>query len=135
MQPLPVTMSPAVTAVAATALVAAAKAAASNPPEVSHTGTPATSEADGDEAFGGVGLDLDLSLDSDVAPVDAPLEIPKSPSADDGFGAEPDVTLPSTTAPTDIRAATPFAPSVLDLDFSDLGEPEAFTIKKSGKPG
>ena len=135
MQPLPVTMSPAVTAVAATALVAAAKAATSNPAEVSHIGNPATAEASGDEAFGGVGLDLDLSLDSDVAEVDAPLEVPKSPPADDGFGIEPNVTLPSTTAaPTDMRAPTSFAPSVLDLDFSDLGEPEAFTIKKSGKP-
>jgi hypothetical protein len=70
------------------------------------------------DAFKRVGLDLDLDLDLSLSD-----ELPS------------DVSLPSTELPRASLAVVPPDAHVLDLDFSELGEPEGFTIKKSGKPG
>lgn len=118
MQPLPMTMA------SASALVVAAPLDVPSPtldvderaPDEEGPTLASVDAVNPMDAFKSVGLDLDLDLDlslSDTLPAEASIPSP----------AEPAAVLPQVSDA-----------HVLDLDFSELGEPEAFTIKKSGKP-
>jgi len=118
MQPLPVTMTPAV------ARFASGGGFSADVPE-SLVDDEITLQHEDDalaaaDVFHRVGLDLDLSLDEFAA---------KPEHVNAVLPPEPVATLGDSTKPF----STPAAP-ILDLDFSLLGGPETFTIKKSGKP-
>jgi hypothetical protein len=133
-QPLSVSMSPAFTANASNVLVAATEAHVSAAAKQSHSGKPVPGDADVDDAFGGVGLDLDLSLDADVSEADASRNKGAVPRPSVGFEAAPKVGVPPVTAPTDTHGRLPITPGLIDVDFSDLDEPDALNIKPPGRP-
>ena len=103
MQPLPMGMAPAVAAMGHMGTDAHWTADEDD----GETLVPEDALAEGD-ALQGVGLDLDLSLHE-----------------------EPHAVLPTTASAPALATVRPLG-QALDLDFSELGDPETFTIKKSG---
>ena len=77
------------------------------------------------DGLGSVGLDLDLSLDEGLS---LPHDLPTLPLTHANGSLSGGADFNAKRIPNGLPG------NALDLDFSALGEPETFTIKKSGKP-